>query len=148
MANQNQTEVEKESVETYYPMTSELKAKADQFGCATRKRYILKENNPFGYRAGLAITGTGLRAAISATVLNFMNTYDFRSDNYGKAWNDMYDYIKTVVIAIAKDTVVSATGTGYKGTFETEYDVKESTSAFLFDDFFYDEKKKQIFRYE
>ena len=128
----------------YYPMTAELVAKAKKFGYNNRKRYIVKDGNPFGYRGGIAFTGAGLKAVVSKSVVNFMKLNDPDKGEFGKAWNELYDYINTVVKAIARETVISANGMGHEGCFETPFDVESSTSVMLCHEFFYDKDKKLI----
>ena len=128
-------------------MDSQLQEKADKFGYGnSRKKYVTLENNPFGMIAGVFFTGAGVRKAMSKTRTNFLQYFNYEDIGSGK-WSKMYDYIMTVSKAIAYDTIVSAKGKLKGGEmFETEYDVE--TNNISFDEFFYDEKKQQIFRYE
>ena len=134
-----------ESQKVYYKIDTEMRLKAESFGFGSRKKYVTKKNNPFGFKEGIFFTGNGVKAGLSKTRTNFMVL--FGNGKYDTEWNQMYDYIKTVSSAISHDTVVSAKGK-MKGSpiCETEYDVNSSSLGY--DDFFYDKEKKQIYRYE
>ena len=142
--------VEPTEVKVYYSVDSQMQEKADKFGVSSRRKYITLENNPFGMKAGIFFTGAGVREAMAKTKVNFMQMNGRKLDGGGIGsleWRKLYDYIRTVTYAIAHDTVVSAKGKLKGGEmFETQYDVE--TNDLSFDDFFYDEKKQQIFRYE
>ena len=137
-----------DTVIVYYPLTSELEAKAKKFGCARRKKYFTKVNNPFGLKEGIFFTGAGVMAGMSKSIVNFMTINRNTKGEIGdKEWNDLHDYIRCVMRAIATDTIVSAKGK-MKGSpiCETEYDVEENYYAY--DEFFYDKEKKQIYQYK
>ena len=134
-------------VKVYYSVNSQMQEKADKFGVGSRKKYITLENNPFGMKAGVLFTGAGVREAMSKTRLNFMQINSDLDDIGSDEWRKLSRYIRTVSNAIAYDTVVSAKGKLKGGEmFDTPYDVK--TNDISFDDFFYDEEKHQIYRYE
>ena len=134
-----------ESKKVYYQIDAEMQEKADKFGVEQRKKYITKVNNPFGLIEGVLFTGAGVREALSKTKVNFMMSFPFEEDR-GR-WSEMYDYIRTVAYAIAYDTVVSAKGKLKGGEmFHTQGDVE--TNDLAYDEFFYDEEKHQIYRYE
>jgi len=134
-------------VKVYYSVDSQMQEKADKFGCGNRKKYVTLENNPFGMIAGVFFTGAGVREAMSKTRLNFMQMNGDLDKIGSVEWRKLSRYIRTVSLAIAHDTVVSAKGK-LKGDemFTTQYDVE--TNDISFDDFFFDEKKQQIYRYE
>ena len=134
-------------VKVYYPMDSQLQEKADKFACGnSRKKYVTLENNPFGMIAGVFFTGAGVREAMSKTKVNFMFMNGEGKVGSNK-WRKLRGYIRIISHAIAYDTIVSAKGK-LKGDelFTTQYDVE--TNDVSFDDFFFDEKKQQIYRYE
>lgn len=152
---ENQTEVKiassrakiSETEVVYYPMTSQMQEKADKFGVASRKKYITLENNPFGFKKGILFTGGGVREGLSKTRLNFMQLYGDLDEIGSDKWRELSRYIRTISNAIAYDTVVSAKGKLKGGEmFETQRDVE--TNDLGFDDFFYDEEKHQIYRFE
>ena len=141
--------METQSKKVYYQIDAEMQEKAENFGVAPRKKYITKVNNPFGFREGILFTGRGVMEAMSKTRLNFMSTLGVSScgDVGSDEWCKLRDYIRTVSCAIAYDTIVSAKGKLKGGEmFETQYDVE--TDNYNFDDFFYDEEKNQIYRFE
>jgi len=134
-------------VKVYYSVDSQMQEKADKFGVGSRKKYITLENNPFGMKAGILFTGGGVVEGMSKTRLNFMQMYGNLDKIGSDKWRKLARYIRTVSNAIAYDTIVSAKGK-LKGSemFETQHDVERNDISF--DDFFYDEEKHQIYRYE
>ena len=139
--------VEPTEVKVYYPMTKQLQEKADKFGYGnSRKKYVILDNNPFGMIAGVFFTGAGVREAMSKTRTNAMIGAVKYKDIGSAKWRKRHDYILTVIKALASETIVSAKGKLKGGEmFETQYDVE--TNDLSFDEFFYDEKKHQIYRY-
>jgi len=139
------TKTVQEAKKVYYVVDNDMQEKADSFHTSNRKKYVTKENNPFGYKEGIFFTGAGVRAGLSKTRTNFMVLYG--NGKYDAEWNQMYDYIKTVTNAVAFNTIVSAKG-HMKGSqiCETEYDVE--TNSMGFHDFFYDKDNGKIYRYE
>ena len=135
------------SVKVYYPMDKELQEKADQFRYGhSNAKYVTLENNPFGLKAGIFFTGSGIREAVSKTRTNAMIGAVKYKDIGSAKWRKRHDYILTVIKALASETIVSAKGKLKGGEmFETQYDVE--TNDLSFDEFFYDEKKHQIYRY-
>ena len=139
--------METQSKKVYYQIDAEMQEKAENFGVAPRKKYITKVNNPFGFREGILFTGRGVMEAMSKTRTNAMIGAVKYKEIGGAKWRKRHYYIMAVIKAIAYDTIVSAKGKLKGGEmFETQYDVE--TNDLAFDEFFYDEKKQQIFRYE
>ncbi|MAR18880.1 MAG: hypothetical protein CML44_05855 [Rhodobacteraceae bacterium] len=139
----------RDSKKVYYPITPELEAKSKTgLGINTRKRYITKLNNPFGNVEGIVYTGDGIMAAFSKSRSNFLRLnaqtgLEFDSEK----WDYFYPKIRTVINAIAADTIESAKGKTKKGDmFNTRFEVEDSTRGY--DEFFWDSDKKQIYRYE
>jgi hypothetical protein len=133
----------------YYPITPELEEKAKQ-GCGggSRAKFITKEGNPFGLVAGVLFTGDGLNSAYSASRVNFLHIATAKQGEIDNdLWDKLYPQIRTVILAVASDTIESAKGKIKKGDmFTTRYDVE--TNSLSYDDFFYDKEKEQIYRYE
>lgn len=139
----------RDSKKVYYPITPELEAKSKTgLGINTRKRYITKLNNPFGNVEGIVYTGDGIMAAFSKSRSNFLRLnaqtgLEFDSEK----WDYFYPKIRTVINAIAADTIESAKGKTKKGDmFNTRFEVESSSRGY--DEFFWDSDKKQIYRYE
>lgn len=137
------------SKKVYYPITPELEAKAkSRLGINTRKRYITKLNNPFGNVEGVVYTGDGILAAFSKSRTNFLRLYAQTGlELDSEKWNYFYPKIRTVIYAIAAETIESAKGKTKKGDiFNTRFEVESSSRGY--DEFFWDSDKKEIYRYE
>ena len=136
------------SVKVYYPMDKELQEKADQFSYGhSNAKYVTLENNPFGLKAGIFFTGSGIREAVSKTRTNAMYDVPIHAKDIGNAkWRKRHDYIMTVIKALASETIVSAKGKLIGGEmFETQQDVEANDLSY--DEFFYDGRKQQLYRY-
>ncbi len=139
----------RKTVKIYYPMTSELREKARKFGVSSRKKYVTLENNPFGMKAGILFTGAGIDSAMSKVRVEFLTISPAMKGGkiQREEWDKLQPYIRIVSNAVAYDTIVSAKGHMKKGDmFNIPSDVERNNHGF--NDFFYDEEKEQIYRWE